>query len=404
VCAHRFALPSWSNTATVLAGLALPACGFLQAPQYMPAPNATAMAFRGDTTFVAGSSEGAPCIPDVPGALAAVERHGRVLGFHLAGAEPLGGYRRHWQGIQRTGFGGTGHFFISRSGGTAAVVVVRLGSLPDANGRIATDTVATAPPEADRVVARIPFDAGFDHAGGLSLMGTLLAVPMDGRGRSQVAFFEVSDPEAPRRLGELDHSNARPPSSPDEASAVAMTRLSDGRYLLVLGVHSSKIVEFYRSRTTSLDSATTFDQLGILLGLGVGGFQNLALLCQCDGTLFLVGTHNTAIPPPSRGRDHMHWYRLAPGPGAMPRLTEEQEQWIHCDYCNLAAAAGLFITREREVLLYATEFWSRKEGDWVTVEEFGAAPPPARRDPPQGGTGLDSTGRAGSRGGSDLAE
>jgi hypothetical protein len=370
----RSAVRSWPLGATALTGLALSACGFLQVPQYLPMPGVIAAPFRGDTTLVAGSSQGAPCIANVPRALAAVERHGRVFGFRLAGAEPVGGYRQHWQGIQRTGFGAGRHFFVSRSGSGTAVLVVRFGSAPDAGGRLATDTILIAPPEGDQVVSRIPFDSGFAHAGGLALAGTVLAVPMDGRNRSQVAFFDVSDPEAPRRIGGLDHSTARPPSSRDEASAVAMARLSDGRYLLVLGVHSSKIVEFYRSHTPWLDdSAPAFDHLGILRGLGVGGFQNLALLSQCDGSLFLVGTHNTAVPPPSRGRDHLHWYHLGPGPGGMPRLKKGGERWLHCDHCSLAAAAGLFVTPEREVLLYATEFWNRKEGDWVAVEEFGPA-------------------------------
>jgi hypothetical protein len=369
--------------ATALTGLALSACGFLQAPEYQPTPGATEAPFRGDTTPVPGSAEGAPCIRDVPGTLAAVERRGRVLGFHLAGTDPVGGYRRHWQGIQRTDFGETRHLFVSRSGSGTAVLVIRLGSHEEMGDRLGTDSIATTPPEEDRVVAQIPFDSGFSHAGGLSLVGSVLAVPMDGNRRSKVAFFDVSDPEAPRRVGELNHSDAGAPSSPGQASAVAMIRLADGHYLLVLGVHSSKLLEFHRSRTTSLqDPALAFERLGIVQGLDVGGFQNLTLLSQCDGAVFLVGTHNTGVPPPSRGRDHMHWYRLTPGPGGMPRLKESGELWLHCEYCSLGAAAGLFVTRERGVLVYATEFWSRKEGDWVAVEEFGAEPVPARLDLP----------------------
>ena len=381
--ALRLAVGPWPLAATVLTGLALSACGFLQAPEYQPTPGATEAAFRGDTTPVPGSAEGAPCLPDVPGALAAVERHGRAFGFHLAGSEPVGGYRRHWQGIQRPAFGETSHFFVSRSGSGTAVLVIRLGSHGDIGGRLGTDSIATTPPEEDRVVARIPFDSGFGHAGGLSLVGAILAVPMDGGKRSKVVFFDVSDPEAPRRLGELNHSDAGAPSSPGQASAVGMIRLADGHYLLVLGVHSSKLLEFHRSRTTSLqDPALAFERLGIVQGLDVGGFQNLTLLSQCDGAVFLVGTHNTGVPPPSRGRDHLHWYRLTPGPGGMPRLKEGGELWLHCDYCSFGAGAGLFVTRDRKVLVYATEFWNRKEGDWVVVEEFGAAPLPAPADSP----------------------
>jgi hypothetical protein len=375
----------------------LSSCTLLQPSRYLPEAGVAPAPLRADTTLAWGSPDGAPCLPDVPRAIGKLGPRGAMLGFRLGGAASVGGYRRHWQGVQRAGFGTARDLFVSRSGGRPAALIVRLDSRPDDGGRLSLDSTARMPPPDDRVVGRIPPDSGYDHAGGMSLTGTVLAVPMDGGNRSQVVFYDVSIPEAPRRLAVLDHSTAREPSSPDNASAVGIVRLQDQRYLLVLGVHSSKLVEFYRSRGTSLhDPDLSFELLGVLQGLDVGGFQNLALLAQCDGALFLAGTHNTAVPPPSKGRDHAHWYRLRDGSGAMPRLEKGGERWLRCEHCNLAAGAGFFITPQRALLLYATEFWARKSGDWVVMEEFGPplGHPGSERPAEPGGHGMTGRGPA----------
>jgi hypothetical protein len=354
---------------------AISSCALLQTPTYLPVEGAGAAPLRGDTTLVWGSFLGSPCLADVPGAASALGPTGAPLGFHLLGTARVGGYRSHWQGVQRTGFDSARHLFVSRSGGEPAVLVVKLEARPALGGPLGENSSPLDSPAGDRVVGWIDPDPGLNHAGGMALVGSLLAVPMSGGGRSRVVFLDISDPESPRRLTTLDHDTVPVPSTPRDASAVGMVRLEDGRYLLVLGVRSSKILEFYRSRGTSLPgSALSFELLGLVQGLGVSGFQNLSLLTQCDGALFLLGTHNTAVPPPSKGRDHLHWYRLVAGPDALPRLQKGGERWLHCEFCNLAAGAGFFVTRERALLLYATEFWHRKSGDWVVVEEFGPGP------------------------------
>ncbi len=352
---------------------ALPGC----AATYHVSPGAPAIVMRGDATLAWRDTAGERCIPDVPVALAHLPQQGTALGFHLAGAEGVGGYRRHWQGIQRLSTGDTTYFFISRSGSQTAVLIASFGSRPPGGGVLGTSWVPAegggngAPPEADRVVARIPFDSGYTHAGGLSLVGTVLAVPMDGEGHSQVAFYDVSTPKRPRRLGAFDHGDVPAPSTSIQASAVGLGRLADGRYLMILGVHSSKILEFFVSDSGSLESpGLAFHRLGIRVGQGVGGFQNLAVLTQCDGALYMVGTHNTAVPPPSRGHDHVHWYRLEIDDRQRILVRKTGERLLRCTYCNLAAGAGLYIGPSGEVYVYATGFWTRTPGAWVPMEEF----------------------------------
>ena len=328
-----------------LAALTATGCAALKTRTYFAPRDVPAVDLRG---------AGSPCVPNVPLAMSALEPRGRELGFEMGAAASVGGFRRHWQGLQRTSFAGSQHLFVSRSGSATAVLVIRLDSLADTG----------------RVVAEIPFAPGFDHAGGLALAGTVLAVPVHGSKRAEVVFYDVRDPERPRLIGAFDHSH--PELSPSSnVAAVALTRLADGRYLLVLGVRSSKLVEFHVSTDTSL---TSFRLLGVETGLAVRGFQSLSLLTQCDGALYLVGAHNTAIPPPSRGHDHVHWYRLERAARGAIALNEEGERRLRCRHCNLAAAGGVYVTAERRVLIYATEFWSRGSGGgppWVAVEEFG---------------------------------
>jgi hypothetical protein len=102
-----------------------------------------------------------------------------------------------------------------------------------------------------------------------------------------------------RLLHAFDRRDLAPPSNPNAASATAIARLADGRYLLIVGVRSSKVLDFYVSEGTSLEAAQLrFHWFRTMAGAVAGGFQNMTLVTQCDGSLFLVGTLNTAVPPP----------------------------------------------------------------------------------------------------------
>jgi hypothetical protein len=363
----------------MLLAAGLSACSLFVRQSYEAAPGEPAVSLVGDVSLPYASPLGARCIPDVPAALNAVPREGRELGFRLDRAEPAGGLRRHWQGIQRSSFGAPDYLFVSRSRGRSPLLIVHLasrgGGAPPGDRWLAdTGKQPDVPPPAeDRVVAEVPYEGGYRHGGGLALVGRVLAVPLVGRERAQVVFYDVADPEHPRRITSLVPGREARPPVPDDASAVALTRLSDGRYLLILGIRSSKILQFFVSGGRALlDPALEFRRLGRTIGLGVGGFQNLALLTQCDGTIYLAGTHNTAVPPPSRGRDHLHWYVLERDRRGDITLKKSGERHLICRRCNFAAGAGLYVAPDGSVGLYATEFGSRGADPWVAVEEFSA--------------------------------
>ena len=80
------------------------------------------------------------------------------------------------------------------------------------------------------VVARIELDDVLGHAGGLSMLGSILAVPLYGGSprSAKVVFYDLAEPEAPRRL---PVEIARPGR---KATATALTRLPNGHYLVAV--------------------------------------------------------------------------------------------------------------------------------------------------------------------------
>ena len=102
------------------------------------------------------------------------------------------------------------------------------------------------------VVARIQLDDVLGHAGGLSMLGSILAVPMHGGSPrvAKVVFYDLAEPESPRRL---PVEIARPGR---KASATALTRLHNGHYLVAVLAAFDGLplrVDFYLSRSTVLD-------------------------------------------------------------------------------------------------------------------------------------------------------
>lgn len=346
-----------------------------------PAP-ASVPELRGDVSDAWGADESNPCVPDVGTALSSLEPEGDRLGFHLNGAPDLSRWGRHWQGIQRAAGAGGRYLFLSRSGAGVVLVVVRLGSRPASDGRLGPDPPMPdgPPPAEDAVVAEVPGEAGRTHAGGIQLIGSVLALPLDGHGGSEVVFYDVARPSDPRRLAVMDHGDVGPPSDPHQASAAGITRLADGRFLLVIGVHSSKALDFYVSTTTSLrDPALRFERFATETRGIVRGFQSLNLATQCDGAIYLVGTHNNGFPPPSMGRDYVRWYRLERGAEGGVRFLPGGSKHVKCRWCNFGAAGGIYLDPGGGVLVYGAGHTSRGPGGSISVEEFapaaGAGPP-----------------------------
>ena len=292
------------------------------------------------------------CIPDVNLALSSLQGRGIIHGFRYAGAPALDGIFRHFQGIARLPREDGTWLAVSRSGSPNAVMLLGPAG----------------------VVAEIKGPGSLTHAGGIQALGSVLAVPYEHKqGESRVVLYDVADPARPRILYELDRSDVPEPSAPGHASAVALARLADGRLLMIVGVRSSKVLDIYVSNHADLsEPGLHFTRVGTLEDAIEGRFQSHNLVTQCDGTLFFVGAYNTGFPAPALGNDRLRWYQVGSSWDGGIALTEAGTRKIDCRRCNFAAAAGVFVTGEGEVVLYGIEHGGTGPGRTMQYEEFRA--------------------------------
>jgi len=313
-----------------------------------------------------------PIIDNVEAAFATISVQGRHLTASENGQIPAPSYRvsfknrfglwNHFQGVQR--LAGTDYLVVSGSNPRSSqsqFFVIR----EDARGT-------------GEVVASIDVDPVMWHAGGLSLLGPLLAVPIHGGSprHAKIVFYDLGNPVQPRQLPvEIDRPSRK-------ASAVALTRLRNGRYLAaVLAAFDGRPlrVDFYLSRTPALEDGFAPEPATWLVSevqarpgqeRTFDHFQAINFVSQADGRLFLVGFHNTFTSASTLpGRDYADLYEVvfpeasvqAEAPQLVkPAIVKVANRKMRCTsgYCNMGAAAGLFVDPDTQTLsVYAAAGW-----------------------------------------------
>jgi hypothetical protein len=299
------------------------------------------------------------------------------------------GVRNHFQGIQRLPH--NGYLVISGSNKRGSeLFLLRLSGEEGREGSQGRE--GNQGSEGAAVVARISVDPLMGHAGGLSMVGNIMAVPLHGGTprNAKVVFYDFSEPEHPQRLPvEIDRPGRK-------ASATAFVRLANGRFLVaVLSAFDGlpRRMDIYLSRGAELESgflpqpATWF----VSEVQARGGqektfafFQAINFIQQTDGRLYMVGFHNSFfVPSFLPGRDHADLYEVvfpentvnSPTPVlAMPSVTKVATRLMQCTggYCNLDAAGGLFVDPDTHALsVYATPGWLN--GDTVKFTVYREA-------------------------------
>ena len=324
---------------------------------------------------------------DVESAFSRIAFEGEHLTAGVNGQIPKGQYRQslfnffgmhnHFQGIQR--LPETDYLVVSGSNpSTSELFVIQLSG----DGRLADH----------RIVSRIGIDPVMWHAGGLSVEGSILAVPLYGGSprRGRILFYDLSDPEHPRKLPtEIDRLGRK-------SSAVALTTLPNGRYLAaVLAAYDGlpRRVDFYMSRSERFEdgfgaSSVTMRASEVQARQGqertFSHFQNINFIWQADDKLYLVGFHNKLFFQ-SRwlGADRADLYEVtfpremtdASEPQLVaPSLIKAASRPLRCSdgYCNLDAAAGLYVDVESQSMtVYATPGWL--SGDRLKFTVYGEA-------------------------------
>lgn len=307
------------------------------------------------------------------------------------------GFRNHFQGIQR--LQNKNYLVVSGSNTnepTSNLFIIKMDSQSAAGDWTSNILDGKVPPPGDSVVKALSIDSLLWHAGGLSALGEILAVPVYGSKplHGKILFYDMKNPEKPQKLDiEIDRPGRK-------AYAVALTQLPNDFYLATVlsgRDHLPRLLDFYLSQSKNFlegfhpDPVTWLAsevQARAIQDKNFSDFQSIALIFQSDGRLFLAGFHNTipslrVIP----GKDYGDLFDvLFPAETlretdpvlAKPSITKiANRQFYRKDgYCNMDAAAGLYINSSGSLTLYATTFWLKKTLSNLPPSTRRRIPPP----------------------------
>jgi hypothetical protein len=298
--------------------------------------------------------------------------------------------RMHFQSIQR--LGAPNDDMLVLTGGDPSdrvshLFVCRVGSRAKGRPWGTNLRFSRKPPVQDALLRIYALDRKCWHAGGTSVLGDLLIVPLedDSDGSSQVIFLDMTDPLEARVFPDPLRID-RPPAV-GKAGAVALTRLPNHHYLCAVWTdsdHRPRRLDLYLSADTDLLHGFRPDFLSwehdrlLPAGGPVAAYQTIAFVTQRDGSMFLLGTENTSNTAPyMRGDDRVDLLHIEfpyatthdTSPVlAMPTVTRVAEKKVLCerDFANLDAAAGFHIAPDwsgggpepdGSLVLYAAYHW-----------------------------------------------
>jgi len=332
-----------------------------------------------------------PTVQDVVKAFSNIKTRGEFMAAHDGGAlsppwyttsvKNKMGFRNHFQGIQR--LQNQNYLVVSGSNTNepmSNLLIIKMES-QGVNGDWTTNIRdEKTPSPGDSVVKALSIDSLLWHAGGLSALGDILAVPVYGGKplHGKILFYDMRNPEAPQKLDlEIDRPGRK-------AYAVALAKLPNGFYLAAVlsdRDHLPRRLDFYLSYSKNFLDGFQPDFVTWLASevraaagqdKNFSDFQSIALISQSDGRLFFAGFHNTipslrVIP----GKDYGDLYEVIFPPEtlretdpllARPEIIKIANRQFYCKdgYCNMDAAAGLYINPSGSLSLYAATFWLDK--------------------------------------------
>ena len=314
------------------------------------------------------------------------------------------GYDNHFQGIQRLKdssylvlsggdkYADAGHLFIVKMASRYADGPWKSNLDQSPNFIFADELVSVISPNQNAAaIKQFDLNETHWHAGGISICGNILAVPLEGertKTGSKIIFYNMENPEYP----ELFQFVINRPHS--KASAVALTRLANGYFLLaVLVKGKGHYLDFYLSksrnfsdgfRTLSKNWKATTVESANGQSANFSDFQNINFVTQRgDQKIYLVGFHNTSKIAPllPGGRDYADLYTLEfptgdmstaffddnpKAPIHMPRITKVANKrfrksckWYRRKRDNFDAGAGIYADRSGNMFVYGCSHFIR---------------------------------------------
>ena len=286
----------------------------------------------------------------------------------------------HFQGIKRLRM----HNYIVLSGASkksrhAHLFIIKLSSkLKRKDKSLGTNILFKAIPDKDELRTIVCIDKDeYWHAGGISLCGDVLVIPLEGkmqtaqgkRDASRIVFYNMLDPENPVVYPVMIKRRFQ------KAGAVSLVRLENNKFLCAVWSDSDdlqKRFDFYISKTTTFNegflkiASIPVKQVDKYSGREPK-FQAIDFIRQKDGALFLIGFYNTRkTAPVINGTNTSIVYKVDCGiESAKPRIQLQQQYVRHYEdgkrQYNMGGATGTFVNKQGDILVYSAHHWKTKK-------------------------------------------
>jgi hypothetical protein len=271
---------------------------------------------------------------------------------------PVGG---HFQGVQRVSGAQGEQLVVTSSSDTIAYCVLCDLKRDGVTGR-ARDLVT---------LGELPLK----HAGGCQVVGSIMAVGVEddkARNRSNVDFWNLAAKPTPALLSPLTIQRSGP-EKVSSAGAIGITTYGRGA-ILAVGTWDCDTIDFYTSSTIPF-SKFTFAQTwtrsaankGNWIDQTFGSYQNISLITQRNGRVFLIGFHR------SGDSDWMDLYSVdldAPAPNMLRKIDKKH---MYCsDGCSFRDGAGVYVRSATMIDIYAVKGLSGNHatGEIININRF----------------------------------
>lgn len=286
----------------------------------------------------------------------------------------------HFQGITRL----RKHNYIVLSGASkksrhAHLFIIKLSSaLKRKDKSLGTNILFKTIPDEDALRSIVCIDKDeYWHAGGISLCGDILVIPLEGkmqtpqgkRDASRIVFYNMLDPENPVVYPVVIKRRFQ------KAGAVSLVRLENEKFLCAVWSDSDdlpKRFDFYISKTTSFnDGFLKIASIPVKQVDNHSGrepkFQGIDFIRQKDGALFLIGFFNTRkTAPVINGTNKSILYKVDYAIQSSKLDIQLAQQYVRNfedgkRQYNMGGATGTFINKQGHINVYSAHHWKTKK-------------------------------------------
>ncbi|HKZ54548.1 MAG TPA: hypothetical protein VJ123_03635 [Anaerolineales bacterium] len=336
-------------------------------------------------------------VEDVPAAFRAIiPYNGKELGGYVFGLDgaPDPNLFWHWQTIGRLNHPDGDYIVLTKSepfqGGRLAVARMD-GVQLEADGKW-SDADRTPPAGFDpsntiTTVINVGSVGGrlLNHAGGAQVLGNYVVYANECylnlrclRTRARLEIWDLATPTSPKLVGVF---TPRGGVLGGVATGAALTKLVDGNYLLMGAAHNNADLEFYLAGSLTGPWTVVGAWRKGQHNLPWASFQNMQFVTDSrNGDLYLVGTvgHNPGIPFDDEDWAYLYQASLDGGQIVVEYVDRKRmycsDGFLTTQYCNFNAGAGIYVTGDGKLALYAVEHNNDGPNGSIKMEQFWPAP------------------------------